>query len=306
MSSMTSGVKMLDLPSTLRSTGAFSPRVAREPSFLENELALGWLERVVVVELLAADELLQRRWRAQPVDAELALDELGVGVVPLALDAVDAERLARAADVEGPVIHRVAQARARVAADDLAAALHHEPGHRTGAAERDDRAALLVDPGASANLALDHQVAAADRRARQGPGVGVDDDDPGHHVLAGRPADAPGDVDLGAVDHAQREIAQGAFEVQLAAGQDARAQRVLGSRVEHRDVGDALLVEQPPQLEVDPPGGEMARVEGGRLPVDLRYLRDTSVKLDQAAGVEQRLLDGWRLIHRVHTITVLS
>src|ERR1700744_72740 len=165
MSSMNSGVKMLEWPGTLRAIGAFSSAAIRNP--LEDELALGWLERIVVVELLATHELLQRGWRAQSVDAELALDELGVGIVPLALDAVDAQRLDLAADVDGPVIHRVAQARARVAADDLAAALHHEPGHRAGAAERDDRAALLVDSGASANLALDHQVAATDRRARQ-------------------------------------------------------------------------------------------------------------------------------------------
>src|ERR1700761_7804695 len=150
MSSMTSGVKMLEWPSTLRATGAFSSAVAMEHPLLEDELALGWLERVVVVELLAADELLQRRRRAQSVDAELALDELGVGVAPLAFDAVDAQRLDLAADVDGAVIHRVAQAGARVAADDLAAALHHEPGHGPGAAQGDDGAALLVDAGASA------------------------------------------------------------------------------------------------------------------------------------------------------------
>src|ERR1700742_5071219 len=148
MSSMTSGVKIFDCPSTLRAIGAFSSAVAMEHPLLEEELALGWLERVVVVELLAAHELLQRRWRAQPVDAELALDELGVGVGPLALDAVDAQRLDLAADVDRPVVHGVAQAGAGVAADDLAAALHHEPGHRPGAAQRDDRAALLVDSGA--------------------------------------------------------------------------------------------------------------------------------------------------------------
>ncbi len=43
---------------------------------LEDELALARLERVVVVELLAADELLHLRRAAQPVDAELAFDEL--------------------------------------------------------------------------------------------------------------------------------------------------------------------------------------------------------------------------------------
>ena len=49
------------------------------------------------------------------------------------------------ADVDRAVVHRVAEAGADVAADDLAAALHHEAGHRAGVAEHDDRAALLVD-----------------------------------------------------------------------------------------------------------------------------------------------------------------
>jgi hypothetical protein len=53
-------------------------------SLLENELALGRLEGVVVVELLAADELLELRRRAELVDAELALDQLAVGSGPLA------------------------------------------------------------------------------------------------------------------------------------------------------------------------------------------------------------------------------
>ena len=56
---------------------------------LKNELALGGLERVVVVEHLAAHELLELGRRAEPVDPKLALDQLGVGVRPLAGYAVD-------------------------------------------------------------------------------------------------------------------------------------------------------------------------------------------------------------------------
>src|SRR6202012_5799794 len=88
----------------------------------EDELALGGLERVVVVELLATDELRELRRRAETVDAELALDELGVGIGPLPFDAVDAERLDRAGHVQLAVVHRVAEAGADVAADDLPAA----------------------------------------------------------------------------------------------------------------------------------------------------------------------------------------
>src|SRR4051794_5377533 len=114
MSLMTSGVKIRERPSTVRRVGAVSS-ARRAPSWLsagaprsccgsamsrslEDELALGRLEGVVVVELLAAHELLQLGRRAQPVDAELALDELRVGLRPLAGHAVDAERLHAPAD----------------------------------------------------------------------------------------------------------------------------------------------------------------------------------------------------------------
>src|SRR5436190_2008876 len=120
------------------------------PFSSQHELALGRLEVVVVVELLATDELLELGRRAEVVDAELAIDELAVGVRPLARHAVDAERLHLSGDVDRAVIHRVAQPGAGVAADDLAAALHHEAGHRSDAAHGQDRAALLINAGASA------------------------------------------------------------------------------------------------------------------------------------------------------------
>src|ERR1700735_3930852 len=204
MSSITSGVKILECPRTLVALGAFSSAINVIP--LKDELALGRLELVVVVKLLAADELGELWWRAELVDLELALDQLGIGVGPLALDAVDAERLDRAGDVQLAVVHRVAETRADVAADDLAPALHHEAGHRTGVAERDDRPALLVDPGPGADPALDDEVAATDRRAGQRAGVRLDHDHPGHHVLARRPADATVDPDLRPIDHAQAEV----------------------------------------------------------------------------------------------------
>src|SRR5207248_4150581 len=219
----------------------------RLPS-LQHQLSLGRLQIVVVVELLAAHELLELGRAAEVVDAELALDELGVGVGPLARHAVDAERLDLSADVDDPVVHGVAQPGADVAADHLPAALHHEPVHRAGAPERDDGAALLVDAAAGADPALHHDIAAAQRSTGQGAGVAVDDDDARHHVLAGRPADAAGDVHLGPVDQAAAEIAEAALERDPAAGEDADADRVLGARVADGDVRDAQLVEQPAQL----------------------------------------------------------
>ena len=53
---------------------------------------MGRVEVVVVVELLPAHELLQGGRLSELVDGELALDQLGVGVPPLRLHAVDPER----------------------------------------------------------------------------------------------------------------------------------------------------------------------------------------------------------------------
>src|SRR5215216_6379113 len=99
MSFITSGVKMPERPrivrwdadvSSTRAEAALSSEpIAHLP--LEHELSLGRLEVVVVVEHLAAHELLELGRCAQLVDAELPLDELGVGVGPLAGHAVDAE-----------------------------------------------------------------------------------------------------------------------------------------------------------------------------------------------------------------------
>src|SRR5581483_4405738 len=193
MSSMTSGVKIRLCPSRLWAEGAFSSAM---PFLLQNELALGRLEVVVVVELLAAHELLELRWGAELMDGELALDQLGVSVGPFPGHAVDAERTHLAGDVDRAVVHRISEAGADVAADDLAPALHHEARHRAGIAEDQDRPALLIDPGPRADLTLDHHVPAADRSAGQRAGVAVDHHDSRHHVLACRPADASGDVDL--------------------------------------------------------------------------------------------------------------
>src|SRR6478735_1248191 len=283
MSLMTSGVKMPLCPRTFVLLFVVSSAMAIPPS--ENELALGRLEIVVVVELLATHELVEARWRAKAVDAELALHVLGVGVRPLTGDAVDAERLDLAADVDDAVVHGVAQARARVAADDLAAALHHEAGVRADRSDRQDQPALLVDARAGARAALDHEVAAADGGARDRAGIALDHDDAGHHVLARRPSDPALDVDLGAVDEAASEVAEAAFVRDLAALQDADADRVLGPGVLHGHVGDAALVQQVAQLEVDLAGREVLRVEDGLAAADLGDAGDGVVRLDQPTGV---------------------
>src|SRR5215210_2191250 len=146
MSLMTSSVKIGLRPRTsFRLDTSAMPRLSL-PS--DDELLLARLEVVVVVEHLPAHELLQWRRVSQTVDPELALDELGIPVGPLALDAVEAERFDVPGDVQLTVVHRVPEVGADVPEDDLSAPLHHEAGVRPGVAADDDRAALLVDPRA--------------------------------------------------------------------------------------------------------------------------------------------------------------
>src|SRR5215470_14374241 len=221
MSLITSGVKMLLCPRTALPPSSIVLTSGFRLSGSQDQLAFGGLEVVVVPELAPADELAERAGRLDPVDPQLAGQELVVVGGQLGIDAVHAQRGDLAADVDRAVVHRVAQAAAHVAADDLAAALQHEPGHRARVAADDDRAALLVDAGAGPDVAADHHVAAAQRRAGQRAGVLVADDHAGHHVLGRRPADPPLHVDLRAVDQPAAEVAEAAVDGDPAAGQDA-------------------------------------------------------------------------------------
>src|SRR5215831_4686693 len=119
MSLITSGVKMLLRPRTSRLPSSavliwvFAPSACRwrrrrcagrRPRRLQDELALGRLEVVVIPELLAADELAERGLRTHPVDPQLALEQLVVFRGELRLDAVDPEGGDLAADVDRAVI----------------------------------------------------------------------------------------------------------------------------------------------------------------------------------------------------------
>src|SRR5215472_17669847 len=150
MSLITSGVKMLLCPSTALPSPSIvvtfrlsGPAVQFRLS--EHELAFGRLEVVVVPELATAHELAERAGRLDSVNAELAGEKFVIGLRELGLDAVDPERSDLPADVDRAVVHRVAKAAAHVAADNLPAALEHEPRHRARVTAHDDRAALLVD-----------------------------------------------------------------------------------------------------------------------------------------------------------------
>src|SRR6266576_1497497 len=263
MSLITSGVKMLLCPRAALPPSSIVLTLWCRLSASEDQLAFGGLQVVVVPELAPADELAERAGRLNPVDVQLPGQELVVVGGQLGLDAVHAQRGDLAADVDRAVVHRVAQAAAHVAADDLAAPLQHEPRHHARAAADEDGAALLVDAGAGADVAADHDITAAQRRARQRAGVLVDDDHARHHVLGHRPADPPLHLDLRPVDEPAAEVAEAAVDRDLAAGQDAHHERVLRARVEDGHVADALVVDEAAELQVDLPGGQLGRVEGG-------------------------------------------
>src|SRR5215469_2915979 len=127
MSLITSGVKMLLCPSTalpspsIVVTFRLSGPQVRCASPLEDELAFGRLEVVVIPELATAYELAERAGRLDPVDAELAGEKLVVVGRQLGLDAVHPERSDLPAYVDRTVVHRIPEPAAHVAADDLAA-----------------------------------------------------------------------------------------------------------------------------------------------------------------------------------------
>src|SRR5579859_738549 len=302
MSLMTSGVKMLLCPSTALPPSSIA--LTWEFAFaLQDELAFGRLEVVVVPELAPAHELAPARGRLYGVDAQLPGQELVVGRGQLGLDAVHPERGDLAADVDRAVVHGVAQAAAHVAADDLPAALEHEPGHHAGVSAHDDGAALLVDAGAGAHVTADDDVAAAQCGAGQRARILVHDEDAGHHVLRHRPADAPPDVDLGPVDQPAAEVAEAAVDRDPGARQDAHRDGVLGARVADGHVGDALVVDEAAQLEVDLAGGQVGRIEDRPRAVlagfDRGHARRLRGGFGQAAGVIGDL-------HSCHTSTSRS
>src|SRR5919198_3148549 len=99
MSLITSGVKIRLCPSTcLPLLSAMS----------EHQPPPAGFDVVVVPQLAAADELAEPVRLRQPVDAELSVDQLLVGVGELRLHTVHPERGHLAADVDRAVVHRVA------------------------------------------------------------------------------------------------------------------------------------------------------------------------------------------------------
>src|SRR5262249_52361015 len=139
----------------------------------------------------------------------------------LALDGIDAEAVDLPADIDGAVIHGIAEVLAGVAEDDHAAALHHEAAEGAGASADDDRAALLIDADPRADIALADEIAAADRGPERGAGVLLDAHGARQHVLGAGPADAALDLDVRPVDQAATEIPEAAVDDEMEPVEDA-------------------------------------------------------------------------------------
>src|SRR5262245_9608504 len=159
---------------------------------LQHQFLFGRLEIVVVPQLFAGDALAEgadAALRHDLVAAELPLEPCLVEIGHGGPYRIDAEARGLAGDIDCAVIHGIAKILASIAADNHAAALHHEAGEGAGVAADNDGATFHVDAGARADIALAHEVAAADGRAELRAGVLLDEDGAAHHVLSARPAE---------------------------------------------------------------------------------------------------------------------
>src|SRR5262249_11511911 len=111
-------------------------------------------------------------------------------------------------------------------------------------------------PGAG--VAVDHQRAAADRRAGGGAGVAANDDAAGHHALADRPAAVAADLDLGVHQHAGAVVADVSVEDHPARAADPHAEVVARARVADDD--RLLPVERLAEGDVDLPNRQAVAV----------------------------------------------
>src|SRR5215469_8608332 len=230
---------------------------------LKNQLLFGGLEIVVVPELTPGDDLLHgldALGRLEAVHLQLALQPLHVEIGYLARHRIDAEALDFAADIDGAVIHGIAEILAGIPQYDHAAALHHEAAEGSRPAADDDGAALHVDAHAGTDIAHADEIAPAHGGAEGGARVLLDHHGPRHHVLCAGPADAALYADVRPVDQAAAEIAEAALDMEVQAVQDADGERMLGAGVLH-DHRAVALAHQLAQLEVDLPAIQIGGVE---------------------------------------------
>src|SRR5439155_21410993 len=177
----------------------------------------------------------------KPIHLELAGQPIAVEIGHFARHRIDTEASRLATQIDGAVIHGVAQILAGIAADHQAATLHHEARERAGVAADDDIAALLVDAGARTDRALADDVTATQSCAELRTGILFDENGARQHVLAAGPADAALELHIRPIEQTHREIAAGAFDVKIEPVEDADGERVLGARILQHDGAIAAL-----------------------------------------------------------------
>src|SRR5690625_5230142 len=102
-------------------------------------------------------------------------------------------------------------------------------------------------------------------------------------------------MDLRTVDQATAEVSEAAVDLDLASGQQAHREGVLGPRVAHRDLGDAFTVDEPAQLQVDLAGTQLGRVQFGGVTGDDGGLRVRDVRLGEPSDILASGLGAGRL-----------
>src|SRR5262249_53102788 len=132
----------------------------------------------------------------------------------LRINRVDPKGLDLPSDINDPVVHGIAEILSGIAEDDHASSLHHEARECTGAAADDDGAPFLIDPGAAADVAHAHHVAAAQGCGKARSCAFLDDPWPRQHVLGTAPANSTFDVDVRTIDQSAAEISEPPVKVQ--------------------------------------------------------------------------------------------
>ena len=133
----------------------------------------------------------------------------------LLLDAIGAQALDLAADVDLRLIDRIPQALPGIAADDEAAGLGHEGAEMADRAADHDIHALHRDAAAGRGIALDDEQPAMGGGAGRLAGIAFDPDRAGHHVLRHADAAMAVDDDARLLVHAGAVIADMAVDLDL-------------------------------------------------------------------------------------------
>ena len=145
------------------------------------------------------------------------------------------------------------------ATDNNPSLLHHEARHESDAARDDERPAFHRYTCPRAGIAAHEDLAAAHGAPHRGAHAARRHDRPAHQIVAQRPARVSPDGDAGSIHQTGAEIADAAFEGDVAGGEYADGQVVSGLGIEHPDLLGAIG-RQRLDLEIQFASGQSAGV----------------------------------------------